>query len=81
MYDDTHRQLFDAETGEVRYTGTLEACEAAARPDVDTEYKNHCVECLPGYMAEDASVTYMILLEPVAADRATGTNQTGRACL
>jgi len=33
IYDDSKWQLFDPATGDVRYTGTLEACEAAARPD------------------------------------------------
>lgn len=77
FYDDTNWQLFDPDTGDVRYTGTLEACEAAARPDVDPDYQNYCVQCLPEYMPDDASVTYVIPLEPVAADRANPTNQTG----
>lgn len=70
IYGDAEWQLFDPETGAIRFTGTLEACEAAARPDVAPEYRNHCVQCLPEYMPEDASVTYVIPLEPVAAHRA-----------
>jgi len=31
------------DTGAVRVSGTLETCEAAARPDVDPAYQNHCV--------------------------------------
>lgn len=77
FYDDTKWQLFDPDTGEVRYTGTLESCEAAARPDVDPAYQNYCVQCLPEYMPDDASITYVIPLDPVAADRAGPTNQTG----
>ncbi|MBY8976834.1 YHYH protein [Rhodobacteraceae bacterium NNCM2] len=64
FYGDTNWQLIDPETGNVRFTGTLEACEAAARPDVDPAYHNHCVQCLPEYMPEDASLTYVISLEP-----------------
>ena len=64
-YGDAMWQLFDPETGEIRYTGTLEACEAAARPDVDPAYQNYCVQCLPEYMPEDARTTYVIPLEAV----------------
>ncbi len=77
IYGDTNWQLFDADTGDVRYTGTLEACEAAARPDVDPAYQNHCVQCLPEYMPEEASMTYVIPLAAVASQRPGRTNQGG----
>ncbi len=77
IYGDTNWQLYDEDTGEVRYTGTLEACEAAARPDVDPEYQNYCVQCLPEYMAEDASNTYVIPLDPQPSPREMPINQTG----
>jgi hypothetical protein len=77
LYGDTKWKLYDDETGDIRYTGTLEACEAAARPDVDPEYNNYCVQCLPEYMSEDASVTYIIPVEPQAAVESSPTNQTG----
>ncbi|MEL6523284.1 MAG: hypothetical protein AAFQ66_20085 [Pseudomonadota bacterium] len=64
FYGDTNWQLFDPETGKVRFTGTLEACQAAARPDVDPEYQNYCVECLPEYMPDDATNTFVIPLSP-----------------
>ena len=35
IYDDEHWQLYDQATGKVRVTDTQEACEAAARPDMD----------------------------------------------
>lgn len=76
-YGDTAWQLFDADTGAVRFTGSLEACEAAARPDVDPAYQNYCVQCLPEYMPDDASVTYVLPLHPVPAERMTPTNQVG----
>ncbi|MEO9529369.1 YHYH protein [Roseibium sp.] len=76
-YGDTRWQLFDADTGAVRFTGTLEACQAAARPDVDPAYQNYCVQCLPEYMPEDATITYVIPLEPVPAERPAPTNRTG----
>lgn len=43
IYGDTDWQLYDPDTGAVRVSGTLETCEAAARPDVDPAYQNHCV--------------------------------------
>lgn len=64
LFDEEDWQLFDPATGDVRVTDTKAACEAAARPDVDPEYNNYCVQCLPEYMAEDASMTYVIPLEP-----------------
>jgi hypothetical protein len=68
---------FDPETGAVRFTGTLEACEAAARPDVDPAYQNFCVQCLPEYMPAEAAMTYVIPLEPVPARRPAPTRFAG----
>ena len=77
FYGDTNWQLFDEATGDVRYTGTLEACEAAARPDVAEEYQNHCVQCLPEYISDDNLLTYVIPLAPAVSDVPGRTNRTG----
>ncbi len=77
FYGDTEWQLFDPETGAIRFTGTLEACQAAARPDVAEEYNNYCVECLPEYMPDGLAVTYTIPLEPVVAARVQDTRHSG----
>lgn len=77
IYGDSKWKLYDETTGAVRYTGTLEGCEAAARPDVAPEYQNYCVQCLPEYMPENASNTYVIPLEPQNVWRTIKTNQTG----
>ncbi|ASP19656.1 YHYH protein [Antarctobacter heliothermus] len=77
IYGDTNWQLFDPDTGAVRYTGTLEACEAAARPDVDPAYQNYCVQCLPEYVPEEASLTYVIPLHPQMTDAPSPTNRAG----
>lgn len=69
LYDDAEWQLYDPATGKVRVTDSKTACEAAARPDVDPAYNNYCVQCLPEYLPEDASMTYVIPLEPVPATR------------
>jgi len=76
-YGDTGWQLFDPDTGAVRFTGTLEACEAAARPDVDPAYRNHCVQCLPEYMPSDATLTYVIPLKAVPRWWPERTNRRG----
>lgn len=77
IYGDSNWQLYDPETGDIRYTGTLEECEAAARPDVDPAYQNHCVQCLPETLPEEAVMTYVIPLEPGAAAGTAPTNMSG----
>jgi hypothetical protein len=64
LYEDGEWQMFEPETGKVRVTDTQASCEAAARPDVDPEFNNYCVQCLLEYMPEDATMTYVIPLEP-----------------
>ncbi|WP_425406568.1 hypothetical protein [Hwanghaeella sp.] len=76
-FGDTKWKLYDPETGAVRFTGTLEACEAAARPDVDPNYQNYCVQCLPEYMPENTRLTYVIPLEPVTVARPVPTHHSG----
>ena len=71
FYDDSTWQLYDAETGKIRVTDSLESCQAAARPNVAPEYQNHCVECLPEYMGEDATLTFTLPLTPVRTEGRT----------
>lgn len=68
FYKDEKWQMYDASTGKINVTDTKEKCAAAARPDVDEKYRNHCVECQLDYMPESSSVTYVIPLRPVAAN-------------
>lgn len=77
IYGDTNWQLYDPETGDIRYTGTLEECEAAARPDVDPDYQNYCVQCLPETLPQEAILTYEIPLEPVASTATARTGENG----
>ena len=49
LYKDDQWQLYDKVTGKINVTDSKEACAAAARPDVDPKYQNHCVQCLPSY--------------------------------
>ncbi len=67
FYDDSIWQMHDPATGEINVTDTPEACAAAARPDVDPEYTNFCVQCLASYIEEGLTNTYVIPMTPVAA--------------
>lgn len=48
----------------VKVTTTKEACLGAAKPNVEEQYKNHCVECLPEYF-EHQITTFVIPVTPV----------------
>jgi len=65
IYDDANWQFYDIATGEVHITDSQEACEAAARPDVDPAYQNHCVECSLGFIDGGVSQTLLIPVIPV----------------
>ena len=69
FYDDDVWQLFNPKTGAVNVTDTKKSCAAAARPDVDPKYYNHCVECQPSYMKKGSTLTYVIPVDPVRASR------------
>lgn len=58
-------QLYDPDTGLVKVTDTQLACESAARPDVDPDYQNYCVECKLEYTGP-VQLTFLIPVEPVA---------------
>jgi len=62
FYDDNKWKMYD-ETGNIYKTRTKEECAAAARPDVDPRYHNHCVECLPSYVT-DLTSEYLIPAHP-----------------
>lgn len=65
FYDDPNWQLFDPQTGEINVTDTRTSCEAAARPNVDPQYQNHCVECELSYVGGGVSRTHLIPTAPV----------------
>lgn len=62
LYKDDKWKMYDA-SGKIFSTETKEACAAAARPDVDPQYYNHCVECLPSYVTE-ITETHLIPVTP-----------------
>lgn len=67
-YGDEKWVLYDAKTNEVRYTATLESCSGAARPDVEEQYKQNCIECELAYLDDDFSLTYLIPTTPIPAE-------------
>ena len=69
FYKDDTWQLFDPETGKINVTDTEASCKAAARPDVDPAYQNHCVECQIDYLPADQYQTYVIPISPVPVAR------------
>ena len=81
FYDDPSWQLYDPSTGDVYVTDTQAACEGAARPDVDPQYQNHCVECDVSYAGADTIGTYVIPVTPVrsATSAPLGRNVVGLA--
>ncbi len=66
FYNDPAWQLYDPATGRVRVTETRTACEAAARPNVDPQYNNYCVECALSYVNGGVTTTLVIPTRPVA---------------
>ncbi len=65
FFNDKTWQLFDPATGRINVTDSEVACRAAARPDVDPKYQNHCVECQVSYVTTGTTLTYLIPLKPI----------------
>ncbi len=76
FYKDDEWKLY-RDDGSVKYTKTKEECEAAAKPDVEEEYQNYCVECLPEYFKHQET-TFIIPVTPVYNKK---TSRLGRGGL
>ena len=63
FYSDEKWKLY-REDGSIKVTDTKEGCLAAAKPDVEEAYKNHCVECLPEYFKNQIT-TFTIPVKPI----------------
>ena len=72
LYNDDNWHLYDEE-GNVYITDSPEAFEAAARPDVDPAYRNHCVEGRIEWLegGEPIETTVLIPTTPVVASNIT----------
>ena len=71
LYDDENWHMHD-DDGNVHITETAEEFDGAARPDVDVELQNHCVEGRLEWLDNGEAVTSTVLIPtvPVAADSA-----------
>ncbi len=71
IYGDDAWQMYD-EDGNILVTETAEEFEAAARPDVDPDLQNHCVEGALEWLENGEPITTTVLIPttPVAADSA-----------
>jgi hypothetical protein len=68
FYNDPEWQLYDEVTGLVNVTDSEASCSAAARPDVDPQYNNYCVECSLDYVDGGIATTVLIPKVPVPID-------------
>lgn len=78
-YNDPNWKLYDKETGKVRYTATKAACLGAARPDIEEQYKQNCIECEMSYLDEDFSRTYLIPVKPIPSSVSQRAGSVGIA--
>lgn len=72
IYDDENWKLYN-DDGTVNITDSLEAFEAAARPNVDEAYQNHCVEGRLEWLegGQPIETTVEVPSEPTVTDTAT----------
>ncbi|MCQ8877240.1 YHYH protein [Pseudoalteromonas shioyasakiensis] len=76
LYNDDHWQLYDEGTGKVNITDTYASCDGAARPNVEEQYQNYCVECSIDYVDGGISASFLIPITPVIT---TSSNSVGHA--
>ncbi len=78
LYNDSNWKLYN-DDGTVRITDTAEAFDAAARPDVDPEYQNHCVAGMMEWLdnGEPVQTTVTIPIHPVPAERTSSGGNWG----
>lgn len=69
FYNDNTWMMYNASTGAITKTLTQADCAAAANPNVGSQYRNYCVECLPSYVA-GLTHTYYIPVTPKKATTA-----------
>ena len=80
-YGDEKWMVYDAKTNKVRYTATKEACLGAAKPDVEEEYMQNCIECELSYLDDDFSRTFLIPTTPIPAADTAGRVRTAGIAL
>lgn len=80
-YGDEKWMVYDAKTNKVRYTATKEACLGAAKPDVEEEYMQNCIECELSYLDDGFSRTFLIPTTPIPAKDTSGRVRTAGIAL
>ena len=68
--------IYTKKMDKFKVTETQEACEGAAKPNVDEEYKNHCVEYLPSYY-KNINNTYLIPVNPTYKEKSSRAGRRG----
>jgi len=62
FYNDDKWKVYRLD-GTIKVTQTKEGCIAAAKPNVEKDYQNYCVQCLPEYF-KDQVTTFVIPVTP-----------------
>lgn len=75
FYSDDEWELFRRDST-IKVTKTKAECEGAAKPDVEEEFQNYCVECLPEYYKNQVT-TYTIPVNPVFKNSSTRFRRGG----
>ena len=78
-YGDDKWMVYDANTNKIRYTATKAACLGAAKPDVEEDYKQNCIECQLEYLNEGFSRTFLIPTTPIPAAKTSRARTAGIA--
>ena len=77
LYNDTAWNGLHNDDGSVNVTLTEAACDGAAQPNVEDQYKYHCVECSTDYLDDGAIAgTYVIPVTPTPADTTSSVAAT-----
>lgn len=66
FYDDSTWKMYD-DDGNVYKIETQEDCEIAADPQIEDQYENFCVQCLPSWIT-GREETFLIPITPVKLD-------------
>ncbi|MDO6564598.1 YHYH protein [Amphritea sp. 1_MG-2023] len=78
-YGDEKWMVYDTKTNQVRYTATKEACLGAAKPDVEAQYMQNCIECELSYLEDNFTRTFLIPTTPIPAAKTSRVRTAGIA--
>lgn len=75
FYKDEKWKLYN-DDGSIKVTLSQEACEGAAKPNVEEIYKNHCVECSPTFY-KGLVTTYYLPVSPLHNEKTSAPGRGG----